>query len=313
MGVAVDHDHRLEAREDRLDLLGVVGPEVPGLVQLVERRVREDDHGPVRGHALQVLGEPLALFVADAEGALHSVVEPGHRLHPLLGRQLSRCPEILLDHAVQHHEVDALVLERIRGLAEQLAPLLAHVEVPIVLADHHAQRRLDVLQDLGAERELAGLAELRQVAPVEHEVGLRIHAVDVVHGPQQLVDEAVVELAFVEVRVGDIGEGEGRLAVFGGLRDPHGLEGVRRQQTLRCRCSERGRRHLHERAPIEAFQGPVQLGALGHMARLDARGVGTSSTVGHWVRPFSSRSKGSTSRWVRLVSRKGRRSAAMAF
>ena len=55
-----------------------------------------------------------------------------------------------------------------------------------MLADHHAHRRLDVLQDLRAELELLGLAELRQVAAVEDEVGLRIERVDVVDGAQQL-------------------------------------------------------------------------------------------------------------------------------
>ncbi len=76
-------------------------------------------------------------------------------------------------HAHEDDEVHALVVERVRRLAEELAPLLAHVEEPVVLADHHADGRLDVLQDLRAELELLGLAELRQVAAVEDEVGLR--------------------------------------------------------------------------------------------------------------------------------------------
>ncbi len=49
-------------------------------------------------------------------------------------------------------------------------------KIPVVLADHHAHRRLQALQDLRAQIEFFLAAELRQVAAVEHEVGLRIEA-----------------------------------------------------------------------------------------------------------------------------------------
>ena len=54
-----------------------------------------------------------------------------------------------------------------------------------------------------------GLAELRQVAAVEDEVGLRIEVVHVVDRAQQRPHEAVVDVLLVEVRVGDVGEAEG--------------------------------------------------------------------------------------------------------
>ena len=72
--------------------------------------------------------------------------------------------------------MDALVVEGVRLLAEELAPLVAQVEEPVVLADHHVDGRLHVLQDLRAHIQLARAAELRQVAAVEHEVGLRDRA-----------------------------------------------------------------------------------------------------------------------------------------
>ena len=123
--------------------------------------------------------------VAHLEGALPVVVEPGHDRHALLGRVALGRPEVLLDHAVQHDEVDALVIEGVVVGPEHLLPLVAHVEVPVVLADHHPHRRLEILQDLLAERELVGPPELRQVAAVEHEIRLRIECVHVLHGLQR--------------------------------------------------------------------------------------------------------------------------------
>jgi len=43
-----------------------------------------------------------------------------------------------------------------------------------VLADHHPNGRFDVLQNLAANLEFLGLAELRQVASEQDEVGLRV-------------------------------------------------------------------------------------------------------------------------------------------
>jgi hypothetical protein len=79
---------RLETLQDRLHLVGVVGPEVPLLVELVERRVREHDDRRLGRH----LGKSFsasALGIAHRERALTAgVVELGHGQHPLLRRHL---------------------------------------------------------------------------------------------------------------------------------------------------------------------------------------------------------------------------------
>ena len=62
-----------------------------------------------------------------------------------------------------------------------------------------------------AELEFLGPAQLRQVAAEQHEVGLRIERVDVLDRFDRAFDEALVERARVQMRVGDIREGERRL------------------------------------------------------------------------------------------------------
>ena len=42
----------------------------------------------------------------------------------------------------------ALVIPGVYGLAKQLLPLVSHVKVPVVLPDHHLERRLHLLEDL---------------------------------------------------------------------------------------------------------------------------------------------------------------------
>ena len=68
--------------------------------------------------------------------------------------------------------------------------------------------RFDLFEDLSAELQFARLAELRQVAAVEHEVRLRVERVDVGDGAFEMAHEAFVERLFVEVRIRDVGEGE---------------------------------------------------------------------------------------------------------
>ena len=98
VGVAVDHGHVLELLEDRLHLVGVVGPEVPVLVVLVERRVREDDERRARRHLGEVVLQPLALLGADLEaGSAMPLSSPATVRMRCIGRQLARGPEVLLD------------------------------------------------------------------------------------------------------------------------------------------------------------------------------------------------------------------------
>src|SRR4029453_5027459 len=265
------HDRDAIVRlQDGLYLLGVVGPEVPVAVVLVERRVREDDERRRFRHVGQILLQPGALLVADLEAALHAVVQPGDGLHALHRRHPARGPEILLDDTVEHDEVRALVVERVDRLAEQRAPLLAHVEVPVVLADHHAYGGLEVLEDLRAEVELGRLPELCQIAAEENEIRLRIEAIDVVDGAQQLVYEAVVDLAVVEVRVRDVRDTELLRLLYRTVGDVDGHERMGMEQTLRRDRRGGGHGHFHERPALGRGELTEEVCALLVVASLDA-------------------------------------------
>ena len=82
-----------------------------------------------------VLLEPLELVTADAgPRPCDAPVQRRHVAHPLLGRHLLGRPVVrTAAHGVEPDEADPLVIERPVRLAEQLRPLLAHVEVPVVL------------------------------------------------------------------------------------------------------------------------------------------------------------------------------------
>ena len=119
-------------------------------------------------------------------------------------------PEVLLHHAIENDEVNPFVVEGVGRFAEHLLPLLAQIEIPVVLADHDLQRGLEILEDLGAQFKLLGRSELRQVAPIEDEVGLRVEFVHVVDRAEQPPHETVIDVLLVQVRVRDIGEPKGQ-------------------------------------------------------------------------------------------------------
>src|SRR3546814_19184754 len=85
--------------------------------------------------------------------------------------------------------VDALVLDAPRALAEALHPQIAQVEVPVVLAGDEQLLDRYLLQQLGAELELQGVAELGEVAAEDKEVGRRVHLHHFLERPHGLVDE----------------------------------------------------------------------------------------------------------------------------
>src|SRR5262249_50759169 len=119
---------------------------------------------------------------------------------------------------------------------------------------------------------LLRLPELREIAAVEDEVGLRIERVHVVDRAQELAHEAVVQLALVEVRVGDVREGE-RLAFPGRrVRHRHRDERVRVEERAAAeRGAGGGERHLEEAPAIEPRDVAEERLALGVVAGLDAR------------------------------------------
>ncbi len=132
--VAVDHGDLVERLQERLDLLGVLGPEVPALVDLLQRRVREDDDGRALPDLPEVVPEPLHLLLAHHERRAVGIIQPGHLGHaPLIGLP-SVVPLVVGQDAVQRDEVHALVVPAVVVIAEELAPVLTQVEVVVVLA-----------------------------------------------------------------------------------------------------------------------------------------------------------------------------------
>src|SRR3546814_11969741 len=86
----------------------------------------------------------------------------------------------------------------------------------------------DLLQQLGAELELQGVAELGEAAAEDKEVGRRVHLHHFLERPHGLVDEALVDVARGEVSVGKPGEAEG-------LRSEERREGKEWVSTCRSR------------------------------------------------------------------------------
>ncbi len=88
-----------------------------------------------------------------------------------------------------------------------------------MLAHHDLHRRLELGEDFLAQLEFRGPAKLGQVAAEQHEVGLRIERVNVLHGPDRRPHEALVERALVKMGVGDVGDAERGAALLA-----HGTE-----------------------------------------------------------------------------------------
>src|SRR5207245_11043704 len=131
---------------------------------------------------------------------------------------------------------------------EERLPVLAQVEEPVVLADHHPDRRLHGLQYLPAEVELLLAAELGEVAAHEDEVRLRLKVVHVVDRLEDGAHEAVVQRAGIEVGVRDVGEGE----ALRRLRHLDELEAVWGDQPLAERDPRREAGELQEGAARDA-------------------------------------------------------------
>ena len=204
----MDVGHVRVGPEHLVDLPPVADPEVPRRVVLIERVVAEDHDWLALVPAGERLVQPLELVPPHASpGPGDAAVERRHVPHALLGAHLLRRPVVRAPaHRVEPDEPHALVIERPVGLAEQVGPLLAQVEVPVVLAGDEDLLDLHLLQDLVSEVELDRIAELGEVTSVDEEVRGRIHGLDLLHGSHRLVHEALVDLLRVEVVVRDPGE-----------------------------------------------------------------------------------------------------------
>ena len=239
-----------------------------------------------------------------AKGFLSSFAETRAGEHASHRRELAGGPKIRSEDAVQHHEVYALVVEGVTIGAEPLPPGLAHVQVPVVFADHHLDRGLERAEYLRSELELRGLAELREVAAEEHKIGGGILGVDVVDRAEERADKSLVDLPVVEMRVADVGEAEGSSSVTG--VDLHGLVGMRRSEVHRCRRSEACGRDFEEVAPTEVLKSPEYRYTALLVAGFETLDVGDA---GHHLSPPRGKTRSSNpSRW-RLAdssSRNGR-------
>ena len=269
--VAVDHVHLVEGREDRLHVLGVVRPEVPALVELLERGVGEDDDRCRLRHLGEVRLQPLALLLADHEGRALRVVEARHLEHPLLARGPPVVPRVVGEDAVQHDEVHALVVPAVPLWPEELRPVLPEVQVVVVLPHHEVGLAAELREHLGPVVELLLHRELAEVAPEDDEVRLRRQHVRLGHR----ADEAAVPVADelrrragdeLDVGVGDVGEREvlGRVGESQ-LHDAHGDDagrgrGGRAPEEVAAARDEGGHRFTSARAPLgsDAYSGLVR-------------------------------------------------------
>ena len=117
------------------------------------------------------LASQLALLFADHEGRTVGVVEAGHFEHPLFGgRPPVEGPLVEGENAVEDHEVDTLVVEAVPLGAEELRPVLAEIEIVVVLAHHHVGLVVELGEHLGAVVQLGFCAELGEIAAEHHEV-----------------------------------------------------------------------------------------------------------------------------------------------
>ena len=172
------------------------------------------------GQLERVSVQPFHLVPADPRpGSGDRAVERRHVAHALLGRHLLRRPVVRpARHGVQPDEPDALVVERPVGLAEEGGPLLAHVEVPVVLPGDEHFPDLHFLEEVRAEIQLDRIAELGQVPAVDHEVSGRAHRLDFLERPDRLLHEPGVDVLRVEMVVGHPGEAERRLLPVGEVK-----------------------------------------------------------------------------------------------
>ena len=140
-----------------------------------------------------------------------------------------------------------------------------------MLADHHLQRRLHLLEDLRAERRAPRAC---RAAP-----GRRRRARSPAAATSALTSSTALSaertkrsLSFLSYRcVSEMYANDQPGCAALGVGHVDQLERVRRQQALRQHRARRRRRDLHERAAIEALERAHRLVALLHVLRLDAR------------------------------------------
>ncbi len=84
------------------------------------------------------------------------------------------------------------MIERPVRLAVELGPLLAHIEIPVVLARDDVLLELNFFEEFVTEFEFLCAAELGAVAAVNEEFGRWVHGLHLLRRPGQLFDEEAV-------------------------------------------------------------------------------------------------------------------------
>jgi hypothetical protein len=163
---------------------------------------------------------------------------------------------------IEANDAHALMVERPVRLAIKLAPLLAHVEVPVVLTGDEVFLDRHFLEQLVAEFKFLGPAELSDVAAENQEVGRRVHGLHFLDRPLQLLDKKAVDGLWVQMGVGN--PGERKAGVPGGMRIADRID-YRKPACQRGPGACRGagqERSVNERAPGNAH-GVVGARAVG--------------------------------------------------
>src|SRR6202022_1488281 len=221
---------------------------------LVERIMAEDNDRPGFIPIGEDLLQPVELVAAHAgPRAGDAAVEGRHVAHALLWSHLPYRPVVrAATDRVEPDEAHTLVIESPVGLAEELPPFLSHVQIPVVLPRDEDLPNLYLFEELIAELEFLDFAKLGQVAAKDHEVGRRVHGLNLVRRAHHLFDEARVERPRIEMGVGNPGKLEGLL---GSVGDVDRVEQRPPCKSLRD-CSRAGQtRFVEESAPSKPGRG----------------------------------------------------------
>src|SRR5262245_2215365 len=222
--------------QDLVNVAPIAHPEIPRRVVLVKWIMGGNDDRLVLVPVGKRLLQPVELVAANAgPRARDGTVEGCHVAHTLFRGHVLRRPVVRSPaNRVAADEAHALVVESPSGLAEQLAPLLAHVEIPVVLARDEVFRNLDVLENLITELEFLDRAKLGKVAAEEQKVRWRIHSLNILDRTHRLFDETRVERLRIEMGVRNPGELERRVL---GVSD---IDGVYERPPRECLADSGG-------------------------------------------------------------------------
>ncbi|MFQ5699799.1 MAG: hypothetical protein ACE5IL_16165 [Myxococcota bacterium] len=125
-----------------------------------------------------------------------------------------------------------------------------------------SHRRPELAQDLLAQLQLVGSAQLCQVASEEHEVGLRIERVHVLDRLERGLGKAMAHAARVEVGVRDVRKAEGDVGILAGRRRGVGhvdqLKAVRLDDARGSGHARELERHPQEVTPVAVVQRSQQ-------------------------------------------------------